>query len=79
MKIQALNFPCRSFVFVAAPLVLCFPLPFRYLLFSDSRGNKIWKWQDYTQSVFLNKSGCTTEVARCDGVKEPGKQVRRVV
>lgn len=44
-----------------------------YLLFSDTRGNKIWKWQNYTQSVFLDKSGCTSEKDRCNGVKEPGK------
>eukprot|EP00638_Chattonella_subsalsa_P006576 CAMPEP_0117746830 /NCGR_PEP_ID=MMETSP0947-20121206/8166_1 /TAXON_ID=44440 /ORGANISM="Chattonella subsalsa, Strain CCMP2191" /LENGTH=386 /DNA_ID=CAMNT_0005564201 /DNA_START=45 /DNA_END=1205 /DNA_ORIENTATION=- len=48
-----------------------------YLLFSEVKSNRIWKWErgglfTIGTSLFLDKSGCTSDVNRCDGLIEPG-------
>jgi len=48
-----------------------------YLLFSDVKQNKIWKWErgglfTIGTSLFLEKSGCRTDTERCARLIEPG-------
>ncbi|CAM9956726.1 unnamed protein product, partial [Phaeothamnion confervicola] len=49
-----------------------------YLLFSDTVANKLYKWEEgkglFTvgKSVYLDRSGCRADAARCARLREPG-------
>ena len=50
----------------------------RFLLFSDVKKNRIWKWEEgnglFTigKSLFLGQSGCRTDADTCSRLIEPG-------